>query len=328
MATYSAVAAGEKDADSPITVSLIDKLDQNPHAIAEGASGAPKIQTAALNDNAVTQAKVANSAIGQAQLKTNTQEEIVSTSVTGTYTTTVVATVDDYMFEPYVKINDASGVSLLRAFTSEYSASLPTAFQANVKVQITTSVGLTRTGTARWRYIDSSPPHNVNGLDYDDFIFLNLDSSGNVIGGSIDKNPPWFFNGPTNCRYDRIVNGKKIRRDFIVPDEIKALIKTSPKDYRKELKKLAPVDIEITEELKHKDMLLIPHPFLDHTGPVVIIEPSQGGVYRELCEIRETGEAIGEIIVSHCKIDSTDIKSAGKPPGVGMHRIKWKNTGN
>lgn len=48
MATYSAVSAGEKDADSPINVGLIDKLDQNPHAIAEGASGAPRIKKAAI----------------------------------------------------------------------------------------------------------------------------------------------------------------------------------------------------------------------------------------------------------------------------------------
>lgn len=58
MATYSAVTAGEKDADSPINVSLIDKLDQNPLAIAEGASGAPKIQTAAIQDDAVTNDKL------------------------------------------------------------------------------------------------------------------------------------------------------------------------------------------------------------------------------------------------------------------------------
>jgi hypothetical protein len=49
MATYSAVTAGQKDADSPINVSLIDKLDQNPHAMFEGASGAPKLQPAAID---------------------------------------------------------------------------------------------------------------------------------------------------------------------------------------------------------------------------------------------------------------------------------------
>ncbi|MBN46881.1 MAG: hypothetical protein CMH23_10460 [Methylophaga sp.] len=48
MATYSAVAAGEKDADSPVNVSLLDKLDQNPQAMIEGATGAPRILEAAF----------------------------------------------------------------------------------------------------------------------------------------------------------------------------------------------------------------------------------------------------------------------------------------
>ena len=48
MATYSAVAAGEKNADSPVNVSLIDKLDQNPEAMIEGATGAPRILEAAF----------------------------------------------------------------------------------------------------------------------------------------------------------------------------------------------------------------------------------------------------------------------------------------
>ncbi len=48
MATYSAVTAGEKDADSPITVGLVDKLDQNPEAMFEGASGAPRLKRAAV----------------------------------------------------------------------------------------------------------------------------------------------------------------------------------------------------------------------------------------------------------------------------------------
>ncbi len=48
MTTYSAIAAGEKDAESPIDESLIGKLDNNPHAMFEGASGAPRLQSAAL----------------------------------------------------------------------------------------------------------------------------------------------------------------------------------------------------------------------------------------------------------------------------------------
>lgn len=48
MATYSAVSASEKDADSPVNVGLLDKLDQNPVAMFEGAAGAPRLKAAAL----------------------------------------------------------------------------------------------------------------------------------------------------------------------------------------------------------------------------------------------------------------------------------------
>lgn len=46
MTTYSAIASTEIDADSPITDALMGKLRDNPIAIAEGASGAPYMQTA------------------------------------------------------------------------------------------------------------------------------------------------------------------------------------------------------------------------------------------------------------------------------------------
>jgi hypothetical protein len=49
MATYRNIASTETDADSPVTVQLMDALRQNPEAIAEGASGAPQVQPAALN---------------------------------------------------------------------------------------------------------------------------------------------------------------------------------------------------------------------------------------------------------------------------------------
>lgn len=43
MATYRAIASTEVDADSPVTETLMTALADNPTAIAEGASGAPKI---------------------------------------------------------------------------------------------------------------------------------------------------------------------------------------------------------------------------------------------------------------------------------------------
>lgn len=47
MATYRSIAATETDANSPVTTTLMVALAENPVAIAEGASGAPRVSPAA-----------------------------------------------------------------------------------------------------------------------------------------------------------------------------------------------------------------------------------------------------------------------------------------
>lgn len=49
MATYRSISSTETDADSPVTVQLMDALRQNPEAIAEGAAGAPNVVAKALD---------------------------------------------------------------------------------------------------------------------------------------------------------------------------------------------------------------------------------------------------------------------------------------
>jgi len=58
MTTYTTITNAQVDQDSPITASLITALRDNPIAITEGASGAPKIQTDGLADESVTLAKL------------------------------------------------------------------------------------------------------------------------------------------------------------------------------------------------------------------------------------------------------------------------------
>ena len=45
MATYTAIGDGELLVDKPITESLLNRLRDNPLAIAEGSAGAPKVQS-------------------------------------------------------------------------------------------------------------------------------------------------------------------------------------------------------------------------------------------------------------------------------------------
>ncbi len=56
------------DQDSPITVSLMTALRDNPAAIANGDAGAPLIQTAGLQDGLLTLAKFPNAQAGSYQL--------------------------------------------------------------------------------------------------------------------------------------------------------------------------------------------------------------------------------------------------------------------
>jgi len=56
---------------SLLTSTKMTQLDANLDALAEGASGAPKIQTAAIQDSAITGAKLANGAVTSDKIYTN-----------------------------------------------------------------------------------------------------------------------------------------------------------------------------------------------------------------------------------------------------------------
>lgn len=49
MATYRSIAGSEYAADAPVTATWADAVSNNPIAITEGASGAPRIQSAAFH---------------------------------------------------------------------------------------------------------------------------------------------------------------------------------------------------------------------------------------------------------------------------------------
>lgn len=329
MATYSAVTAGEKNADSPITVSLIDKLDQNPHAIAEGASGAPKIQSAALDSNVVTQAKMATDSVGQ--------DEIISGSVhqggldTGMSEVSTASSGADltlpggeYGFYPQVK---TSGVGSGTGYAQICSDFTNASYITNIKMSVG---GGTKTVHAQQRYVNSSPPHKIESVDYMEFIFVHLTSSGDVVSCWIATDPPWYHNGPTKVSPNiKKEKGKKFRRDRIIPKELLAIKSSDPGEYYKKVKNLDYTEYEITSDIKNADMPLIPHPFRSAPAgdQIVLIEPNQSGVYMQVCDLFKQGESICELLhAGFLKIDNADIPVKGKPPGVGLHRIKWANT--
>lgn len=58
MADYTTITDTQVDPEAPITSELMSALRDNPIAITEGASGAPQIQNAAIQNSAVTLSKI------------------------------------------------------------------------------------------------------------------------------------------------------------------------------------------------------------------------------------------------------------------------------
>lgn len=70
MTTYNTIASTEVDSESPVVYSLMKRLRDNPLAIVEGSTGAPRYQTAALNQ-VVSQEAVTTNAIRDANVTTS-----------------------------------------------------------------------------------------------------------------------------------------------------------------------------------------------------------------------------------------------------------------
>src|SRR5690554_5466861 len=74
MADWTDIANESIEPDAPAISSLFFALRDNPKAIAEGASGAPRIVNAALASNSVTNVKVANGTLSADKFQTTNTE--------------------------------------------------------------------------------------------------------------------------------------------------------------------------------------------------------------------------------------------------------------
>lgn len=63
MTTYTAIPNGDVDQDSPVTQTLVTLLRDNPIAITEGASGAPRVKPVALESGLLGRTTADNDAI-------------------------------------------------------------------------------------------------------------------------------------------------------------------------------------------------------------------------------------------------------------------------
>ncbi len=311
MAIYIAVSESEKDADSIVDVSLIDKLDQNPHAIAEGASGAPKIQSAALDSDIVTAAKIAANAVGQSEIASgavhqselDTSSGIVSVS-DGAADLTLPG--GQYGFYPQLRADNGDiTISLDARLANDVDSAT---YAANIYLSVSGSS--TPDGYARQRYVNSSPPIDLGDGDIPLFFFAMM-RGGKMFATYAADVPPWLYNGPTNTRPDEVLkSGKKLQWRRTIDPTTKRVTKEK---------------IEITQAIKNADMGIIPHPFpkSSKNDSIVLLDPPSTD---ELLDLHEAGEEVHKLIKDdYIRIGNERLQRCG-PDGVMPVSFKWRLT--
>lgn len=171
------------------------------------------------------------------------------------------------------------------------------------------------------RYINSSPPWDLGEGKGAHFIFLLLNSNGNIVAHYAADVPPWGYNGPTDIRAKHIckLTGKKYRKVMqeLTIEEI--LSGARPK----------MIAQEITNEMKNADMGLIPHPFgvIPPDHKVVLMDAMCDKVAR-LIEYQNAGGGmdLSDALYSG-KIYADNEKLSRKgPKGVMQVRLKFRKT--
>ena len=132
MPEYQEILDSEVEPEAPLTSSLGVRFRDNPLAVWEGADGAPRIQTDALNNSAVTQDKL--------KMGTNS----VSGTVSGGEQVTI--NLNDYSLFP--SIQGGSGVLSLNS--SEESASA-----ANPRFNLRNATADSRSYAVAWRFVQA-----------------------------------------------------------------------------------------------------------------------------------------------------------------------------
>lgn len=314
MTGYAGLSSTQIDADSPLIEDTLIKLRDNPLAMFEGAVGAPRIQTAAIDAGVVTNAKMAVDSVGQSELiaggvhqaELNTSAGEVSKFGLGV--ANIVLPGGGYGFWPTLRKSNTGTMSVNASVGAGYPVPSNASYTATMSMEHTTFSG--ETLYAKQRYINSSPPYNLGDGDIPLFFF-GMMRAGVLIETYVADVPPWAYNGPTKVTADIVSKkGQKFKRE---------------KSVDKESGKVTTTLREITHAVKNADMGLIPHPFsgVQEGDEVVLLNPPDT---LDLLEMHEAGESITQLFSDdYLRFDNSPISRA-TPLGVKACGYKWRNS--
>lgn len=305
---YSAVTAGEKDADSPITVGLLDKLDGNVQGAFEG--NAPfKIQAGAMGTDSVGQGAISAGAVHQGELSTS------SGTVThnGDSATSASHTLPggEYGFYPQFRHTGASNPNDWTVNFLDGSASTSWSSRMRSTHNNEQSWSPDPVLEIRQRYINSSPPIDLGDGPVPLFFFALVGESGEIKQTYAADVPPWLYNGPTSTKPDLVtIEGRKFKNVTAIDPSTKRVTNKM---------------IEVTQGVKNADMELLPHPFYDFAqgDSILILDPPET---EELLTLHEAGEEVHNLIRDdYIRIDNTPINRAC-PDGVSAVSFRWRRS--
>lgn len=145
MADWTDIPDANLEPDRPIRSVDGLALRDNPIALADGASGAPRIQTNAIENDAVTQDKIASNSVGRSEAISGTSS--TSGTIGGGGNTGI--TLDNWaLFPSFGGAENSSDIRIVLD-TSSASASSPKVRLVNTDSQSA------RTYDIAWRYINS-----------------------------------------------------------------------------------------------------------------------------------------------------------------------------
>lgn len=300
-------------------------------------NGTDSALVTSVANGAITQAKIASAAVGQAQLKTASG----AVSAFGSTPSLLTLPGGDYGFYPQIKVQDSSAGNSGFTIAGDMNGSvwsnslIGTSYATRIAVYNTR--GTNDTSFAQQRYIQASPPYEPYRANdaVPLFVFALLDkTTGAVRATYVAADPPWANNGPT------VINPRGLLMAFLKQklaadpgDEIDRLdaLDSYLKDPANAGEIAGVVSRKFSQAEKNADMVLIPHPFgsFDPAKHVVtVIHPTDDKFGRGLLMRHEyLGDSLSEMLHSGKFIlDNTPLPGLATPAGVMAVRARAKLT--
>ena len=323
MAAWTTITDAVLAIGKGIKSTTIKAIRDNITALAEGASGAPSIEEAAMAAASVNQSALKTSILGEVSTGLTRESLTLPGGTYGFYPQIKMSATTNQDWQAGNVLGDVTGSGL---HTNQGGWTTYT-----TEIQLGRDSAGSGTISARQRYVTASPPYDLGDGEVPLFVFAKInDGTGEVESVYVAADPPWAYNGPTDiAATHRTPDGTPMQRrlrmpptpfDQMTPAQAEAWL-AQVVDDRFEV---VPVD----QALKQADMPDIPHPFMgnDLTGKSIVLIDPVSDLCANLAERHARGQDINALLhEGQLVIDNVEVARA-TPPGVLAHPVKWKNT--